>query len=186
MPPVISWREHKIYFWQTLDGRTDIIHVYNVLCWLLQVNTCFISLILCKKTEIILRLMFLQIHSIKQGEHRCPSFWQSVKHIRINYIFLSFQNAINFAHSSPICSIINSKVHICIVPYFMVHTRIDRIYYVIDLLHDLSATQAIYVTDVIDFFKLRSWIFFYIYIYKCFLLHNTVTSNVYIPIATSQ
>jgi hypothetical protein len=35
----------------------------------------------------------------------------------------------------------------------MVNTRIDRIYYVTDLVqHDLSAARAIYVTGVIEFF----------------------------------
>jgi hypothetical protein len=38
------------------------------------------------------------------------------------------------------------KVHICMNPNFMVHTRIDWIYYVIE--HDLSSAQAI-----INFFK---------------------------------
>jgi hypothetical protein len=64
---------------------------------------------------------------------------------------------IKFCTWPPICSIINLKVHICIDPNFTVHSRIDRIYYATDMeLHDLSAAQVIYVTDVIDFLKLCS------------------------------
>jgi hypothetical protein len=42
-----------------------------------------------------------------------------------------------FSHGLPICSIVNFKVHICMNPNFMVHTRIDRICYVTE--HDLSS-----------------------------------------------
>ena len=59
-----------------------------------------------------------------------------------------FNNFKNFAHCLPICSIVNFKVHICMNPNFMVHTRIDRFCYVTE--HDLSSAQAI-----IDFFFLN-------------------------------
>jgi hypothetical protein len=61
---------------------------------------------------------------------------------------------IKYCTRPPVCSIIDFNVHICIDPNFTDHTRIDRIYYVTDLMpHDLSAAQIIYVTGVIDFFQ---------------------------------
>jgi hypothetical protein len=55
-------------------------------------------------------------------------------------------------HMVPV-SIMNFKVHICIDPNFMVHTRIGRIYDVTDFeQRNLNAAQAIYFTDAIDLF----------------------------------
>jgi hypothetical protein len=55
---------------------------------------------------------------------------------------------IEFCTRSSYLSYCRFKVHIYINPNFMVHTRIDRIYYVTELMqHDFSSAQAI-----IDFF----------------------------------
>jgi hypothetical protein len=46
---------------------------------------------------------------------------QSACNKAMYYVYSNTAVQLNFAYSLPICSVINSKVHICINPNFIVH-----------------------------------------------------------------